>query len=116
MSAIQDILDKLYANCGGLLQQLAKIWLFLCTIAGLGGGVICFIAFGVEDDAIPLALFLLLVCPIGGFLVGWISSVALYAFGVIVENVEKTRNNLFLIREQVERIEKTVVTKTAAEE
>ena len=108
-----DFLGAMFEDCGGQLQRIAKINVVLSTIIGMVGGF--FVPLLIDDFILIMLLGAILGGGVG-FFCGWASSLSLCAFGVIVENVEKTRINLFLIREQVERIEKTVVTKTAAEE
>lgn len=87
--------DFIFDNTGRKLQALAKIIFCLCALAG----VISFFYFilsglGSTVNSNPL---LGLVTLLSGLLGGWLSSVPIYGFGVIIENSEQAiaeRNSL----------------------
>lgn len=79
--------EKLFGNPGGKLKLLAKIWFCLAVIGGTIGGVVLVAEFG-DDEAIGFILLL------GSWLVGWLTSLPLYAFGQFVENTDKINEKL----------------------
>lgn len=87
--------DFIFDNTGRKLQTLAKIIFLLCALAG----VISFFYFilsglGSDVNSNPL---MGLVTLLSGLLGGWLTSVPIYGFGVIIENSEQAiaaRNSL----------------------
>ncbi len=70
----------MFENIGGKLKTLA-ILVFVSSILG-GFGVVTII-----NASNPLSSFLIVA---GSVLVGWLSSVGLYAFGQLVENSDRS--------------------------
>ena len=74
--------EKLFGNVGGKLKLLAKVWFCLTVIGGTIGGIVLVAEFG-DDEAIGFILLF------GSWLVGWLTSLPMYAFGQFVENTDK---------------------------
>lgn len=71
--------DALFGNVGGKIKTLVKVMFFLEVMGSFVGAIACFSS--VEDGEL-LGLGIAVVGP----LVAWISSLALYAFGELVES------------------------------
>ena len=84
----------MFENTGRKLKVIALIWFILVVIAS----IIVFIVYlnGVHP-ALPGEILLALVILIAGVVVAFLSSIILYAFGDIVENAEKTKENTYNI-------------------
>ena len=78
------MLNKLFENAGKKLQILAKVMFFVIF---LGGTVYSIILAG-------YSLAYLLLIP-ASLLLGWVSSIALYAFGELCESIGNIRKNIY---------------------
>lgn len=69
----------MFENVGGKIKTLVKVMFFLEAIGFIVGGIIMAVS---DEDLILIGLGVAVVGP----LVAWISSLALYAFGELVES------------------------------
>ena len=96
---IEEWVDRFFQNPGERIKSISR-WNFLVmTLAGIVGGII----WGILLEEAWLAILLGFCGLLVGIIFGWTSSIMLYAFGEIVDNVVKTRNNLYLIRETLDK-------------
>ncbi len=88
----------MFDDPGAKLKLIAKItfWLMIiaCAITGF--------AIGAGENA-SFGFLLSLAGAAVGVLLGWLSSITLYAFGELVEQTELIRNNLYVTRELLEK-------------
>ena len=74
--------NKIFGNVGGTLKLLAKIVLVVFCVAG----IIAWMALmGSLDSYLQWIPWVVLV---GSFLVGWIISLLIYSWGIVVESHE----------------------------
>ena len=81
------MLDSLYENIGGKIKNWAK-WMFIFEAIGavIAGLVLLF----TDEDLILYGLLTAICGPIVAYVSSWI----LYAFGQLVEDVERVRKNI----------------------
>ncbi len=96
---IEEWVDRFLQNPGEQLKSISRWNLLIMTLAGLVGGIV----WGILLEEAWLAILLGFCGLLVGIIFGWASSIVLYAFGEMVDNGVKTRNNLFLIREAMDK-------------
>ena len=77
----------MFNNVGGKLKTLAKVvaWIGMIASCMLGLGSIVLVRIGV-GAFIPIGFLMGFLIMVIGFLISWLSSLGLYAFGELVEN------------------------------
>ena len=80
--------NKLFSDVGGKLKLLATIWFYLIWIGGMIAGVVL-IAVD-PDDFVVFGLLMLAL----SWLVAWLMSLMLYAFGQLVQNSDAIKNKM----------------------
>lgn len=79
----------MFENVGGKIKTLVKVMFFLEAIVFIVGGIIIASSYN-RDEMIWTGVGVAVVGP----LVAWISSLALYAFGELVESVMNINRNI----------------------
>ena len=98
----------MFQNIGGKLKGLARVLFILCVIAGLVGAIVLwnikvYSRYSETHPYIGAGIGVLA----GGFLVGWLSSAFIYAFGQLVQNSDKLVDQNTQILNRLERPEAT---------
>ena len=90
----------MYINIGGKIKLLAKVWAWLGIIASVGAAIAQLVMInraptsGMADQGISLMSILTAVgIVIAGTLVSWVSSWALYGFGVLIAKTSEIAEN-----------------------
>ena len=82
----------MFNNPGGKIKGLAKVLFWLLLIFYIIGGI-AMIIIGIDQDLIELTLGGVVTIGLG-FLFAWLSVLFTYAFGSVVEDVEKIRKSI----------------------
>ena len=80
----------MFKNVGAKIKTIAKVFFWIGFVGAIIGGI-AIMAEGMMDEAVALLLGLL-VAGIG-FMISWISSLFLYAFGELVEKTTAIERN-----------------------
>lgn len=87
---MENLENSLFINSGNRLKKFATIYFIIVVIAGVIGGIAQFIG-GANNDSGILMLTGLLT-PLVSVLMGYLTSLPIYAFGELVEHVLDIRN------------------------
>lgn len=87
---MENLENNLFINSGNRLKKFATIYFIIVVIAGVIGGIAQFIG-GANNDSGILMLTGLLT-PLLSALMGYLTSLPIYAFGELVEHVLDIRN------------------------
>ena len=82
--------NNLFINSGNRLKRFATIYFVIVVIAGVIGGIAQFIGGANNDNGILILSGLL--TPFVSALMGYLTSLPIYAFGELVEHVLDIRN------------------------
>ena len=86
------MLDFLFDNIGAKIKTVAKIFFIIEVIAAI-------------ITSFLLSNFIVgLLIVIGGFVVAWLSSLTLYGFGDLIENIDVSNINTFEIHKLLKEI------------
>ena len=78
----------MFDNVGRKIQILAMISFWVCVIVSSITGILIWI-----QEGELLGFFKFLFVAVGGSFAGWISSLFVYGFGELIENVARIENN-----------------------
>ena len=80
----------MFANVGGQIKTLAKFCVWLLTIVGvIIGGAVYSLYEKAMDPSVILCLLFLIVGGVVGWLIGYVSAILFYAFGELVQKVQR---------------------------
>ena len=99
--APETLFEKLFGNPGKVLRVLALIDFWVCTIAGIIGAIVVLCQQYLAHQGL-----LFFSCLIGGFITGYLSSIALYALGCSAEDAQENRFKLYQIERQQNEIKR----------
>jgi len=86
----------LYTNIGGKIKGLAKVICWIGIVASVIAGIAMMVSMSQLNGG--LGVLLGLVYMVVGALVSWISSLALYGFGELIENTAVIARNVSMQR------------------